>query len=272
MSLISNDDTAEPFSKNLMTKDPIVGIPSFSMPKQSEKKQFGLGAKPVSSKKRRLFSLFLIALSALVAWGLSNLWTEYLELGPQAFLNRLNPLTWQTIDGIDFHLRDDSVFAIKKKQKLLGMQVYRIISTQQPQEFLLITGVSSSLLNHVFDKPIDRFWVNQIAQQLLHLRIGSDANAEASPATKEPGIEVQSVTPEPSRMVTFADENYPYWHLKLKLQLSTESVPRYYQVGILRSVLQQASRGNDKETILVTYTPENTVQVSTMMSLLKQIE
>ena len=62
-----------------------------------------------------------------------------------------------------------------------------------------------------------------------------------------------SVTPELSRNEVFADESYPYWHLKLKLQLSTETLPRYYQVGILRSVLPQASRGNDKETILVTY-------------------
>ena len=275
MSSISNDET-ESSSNTFVYRGGIAGEPrgdaqAFSMLRQPQTKQSFMTAKPVSSKKRRLFSLFLIALSALFAWGLSNLWTEYLELGPQAFLNRFNPLTWQNSDGVDVHLSDDSIFVIKKKQKLFGMQVYRIISKQQPQEFLLITGVSSSLLNHVFDKPIDRFWVNQIAQQLLHLRIGTDPNTEDAAVPKEPGIEVRSVTPEPSRNVVFADESYPYWHLKLKLQLSTETLPRYYQVGILRSVLPQASRGNDKETILVTYTPENTIQVSTMLSLLKQI-
>src|SRR6478609_6093624 len=221
MSSISNDETTEYTSKNLLDKGSIAGLPSFSMPQHTEKKQFLPGTKPVSSKKRRLLSLLLIAFSALFAWGLSNLWSEYLELGPQAFLNRFNPLTWQNSDAVDIHLSDESVFVVKKKQKLFGMQVYRIISKQQPQEFLVITGVSSSLLNQVFDKPINRFWVNQIAQQLLHLRIGSDTTAEESSASNEPGIEVQSVTPERSRPLAFAGNSYPYWQLKLKLQLST---------------------------------------------------
>jgi hypothetical protein len=258
------------FSESAFTETgEIRGSQTVSMRKSPENRHLIQGQG--SLLKRRAWSLFFIALSAAFAWALSLLWADYVELGPAGFLNHLNPLTWQASDTTDFHLRDDSLFEVKKKQKLFGMQVYRITSKQQPQEFLLVTGVSSSLLNQVFDKPIDRFWMNQIAQQLLRLRIGTGANADDSSTAKEPGIEVQSVIPEPSRNLIAQDKSYPYWQLKLKLQLSTETIPRYYQVGILRSiVINQSQQQGDKENILIAYAPENAFQSSNLLSLLKQ--
>jgi hypothetical protein len=219
------------------------------------------------------------AIVFLLCWGVLSLWTSISELGPSAVLSGLNPFAAHEPENV-IHLREQPVYKVKKKQKLLGTEVVRIISRQQPQEFLVLSSVSSHLLDTIFGKPIDRFWANQMASQLARLRSTSGSADEPGSSTHDPTIDVQSVESEqvvpllvPESLGGERKQSRPYWQLRLRFQLSTETLPRYYQVGILRSQAHfKAATSSQKESILIAYAPQNTYQKSLILDLLKYLQ
>lgn len=186
----------------------------------------GLESTNNTSKSWKRFVLPIVAGVGLVVVA-GSVWflSVVSEIGLEAFIpGRPRPSSLQS----RVHLKNQSIYEIKKKQEIVGVQVTRIVSKQQPEEFLVLDGVSSQLVDNAYGKKPNLVWVNLIARQLLKMR--ESGEGEALPLS----VEVQNIKTLGSGMIQQDHQRLPYWQLEVQFKLSNESQPRYYQVGVVR--------------------------------------
>lgn len=220
------------------------------------------------------WQLAAVCLSAiLLACGGFWLYNAVLERGPASLLTSLHPE--RSVSSV--HLREQPVYRIKKRQELLGVRVYRIISRRQPEEFLVLEGLSRQAVDHVYGKPIDPFWANQMANQLLKLRGSGDATETSPPIS----VEIQNIRTLQAGHLPHAQRSVPYWQIEVKFKLSSEEQSRYYEAGIVRHVrdaisASRAARPGDAspglDTLVVGYAPKDTFQKDLVIDLMNQLD
>ena len=160
------------------------------------------------------------------------------------------------------------VYKIKKKQEVLGVNVLRIISKRQPEEFLVLDGVSRSMVDRVYGKQPDLVWANLMANQLLKLRQSGDGS---SPIT----VDVQGVKTLNSGLIKHHQKQYPYWQLEVQFKLSNESSPRAYQAAVVRHVQFSQADGapdNGKDTLVVGYAQKEAFQKDLLPDLMTHLQ
>jgi hypothetical protein len=208
----------------------------------------------------------------LLMWGGMRLYDIVLELGPAGLFPGAHPGG----NGSSVHLREQPVYRIKKRQELLGVRVCRIVSRRQPEEFLILEGLSRRAVDRVYGKPVDPFWANQVANQLLKLR-GVGESAEAPPVS----VEIQNIRTLQAGRLPHARRSLPYWQVEVKLKLSNEDQPRYYEAGIVRHARDatsepRTSQANDTpsrlDTLVVGYAPKDTFQKELVADLMNQLD
>jgi hypothetical protein len=165
------------------------------------------------------------------------------------------------------HLQDQPVYRIKKKQELLGVNVIRIISKQQPEEFLVLDGVSRKLVDRIYGQKPDLVWANLMANQLVKLR--QTGEGDASPVS----VEVQGVKTLESSTMMHHKKQVPYWQLEVKFKLSNESEPRFYEAGVVRNIGEQpdASSPNQFDTLVVGYAQKEAFQKELVADLMDHL-
>jgi hypothetical protein len=160
-------------------------------------------------------------------------------------------------------LSEQPVYKIKKKQEVLGVNVLRIVSKRQPEEFLLLEGVSRPLVDRVYGKKPDLVWANLMANQLLKLRQSGDGS---SPVT----VDVQGVKTLHSGVITQHKQVFPYWQLEVQFKLSNETAPRAYQAAVVRNI-RPAQADSGKDTLLVGYAQKEAFQKELVADLMNQL-
>jgi hypothetical protein len=213
-----------------------------------------------SAGKKSAIQWFILAaiVTTLVLGGLW-LYGVLSEVGLNAFLPGGNGRHSTTVK-----LRAQSVYHVKKKLDLLDMQVIRVISNQQPQEFLIVSGVANGLVDKVFAKEPDLVWANLMANQLLLLR-------EASEGSSNPvSIEIQGLKTLNTGFIQNNQKNLPYWQIEIRFKLSNEPNSRFYQAGVLRNADGSQSESG-KDTLLVGYAQKEAFQSPLMSDLLNQL-
>jgi hypothetical protein len=164
------------------------------------------------------------------------------------------------------HLQDQPVYKIKKKQELLGVNVIRIISKQQPEEFLVLDGVSRKLVDHIYGQTPDLAWANLMANQLLKLRQPGDG--DASPVS----VEVQSIKTLSAGVITRQKQRLPYWQLEVQFKLSNESEPRFYEAGVVRTgTTVQNGPSGELDTLVVGYAQKEAFQKELVADLMNHL-
>ncbi len=189
----------------------------------------------------------------------SGLYGQLTEVGWQGFL----PGGSKSASTIK--LKAQPVYQVKKKLDLLDMQVIRVISKQQPQEFLILDGVSSGLVDKVFAKTVDLGWINLMANQFLRLREGGEGSG------KPVSVEVQELRTLSQGDIEDGTGKLPYWHLEIRFKLSNEPNSRYYQAGIVRHANGQSLKASDKDTLLVGYAQKEAFQKALIADLMTQL-
>lgn len=215
--------------------------------------------QPASAGKRTGFKWFLLAaiLTALILGGVW-LYGTLSEVGLTAFLpGHGGPET-------TVRLKAQAVYQVKKKLDLLDMKVIRVISKQQPQEFLILDGVSSGLVDKVFAKEPDLAWANLMANQFLKLREAGDGGG--SPVS----VEIQELRTLSAGKISHEGKKLPYWQMEIRFKLSNEPNSRYYQAGVIRNADGGLS-GKGKDTLLVGYAQKEAFQKRLMADLMSQL-
>jgi hypothetical protein len=222
---------------------------------------------------------FLVLIVSLIVLS-GGLWVydTLMERGPGGFWNVLFPGK----EGASFHLKEQPVYSIKSRQDVLGVRVFRIISHYQPQEFLIIDGLSRHAIEQIYGKPVDSFWANQVANQLIKVRTGAagvgDGVSDAATTVKQApiSVEIQQIRAIGERHLVYARHILPYWQLEVKFKLSNESSPRYYQTGIIR--IGEKPNAFDffhpasKDTLVVGYAPRDAFQKDLLLDLLRHLD
>ncbi len=200
----------------------------------------------------------LIGLISLVL--LAGLWlfNTLSEVGLEAFL------TGKGGHVSTVKLKSQPVYRVKKKLDLLGMKVIRIISKQQPQEFLILEGISSKLVDKVFAKEADLAWTNLMANQFLRLREAGEG--DSSPVS----VEIQSLKTLQHGTVERNKSTLPYWQLEIRFKLSNEPNSRYYQAGVIRNADTQTS-STGQETLLIGYAQKEAFQKQLITDLMDKL-
>ncbi len=165
-------------------------------------------------------------------------------------------------------LLEQPVYKIKKKQELLGVNVLRIISKRQPEEFLVLDGVSRSMVDKVYGKEPDLAWANLMANQLIKLRQSGDGSL---PIT----VNVQGVKTLDAGLIQHLQEQYPYWQLEVQFKLSNESSPRAYQAGVIRHIQAgqpDSGTGSGKDTLVVGYAQKEAFQKDLLLDLMTHLQ
>jgi hypothetical protein len=180
-------------------------------------------------------------------------------VGQQAFLPGGNVSHPATVK-----LKAQPVYHVKKKLDLLGMQVIRVVSKQQPQEFLIVDGVASGLVDKVFAKKPDLVWANLMANQLLRLREASEGSG--SPVS----IEIQELKTLNAGFIRNNEKKLPYWQVEIRFKLSNEPNSRFYQAGVLRNADGSHSKSTT-DSLLVGYAQKEAFQKPLMSDLLSQL-
>lgn len=160
-------------------------------------------------------------------------------------------------------LSEQPVYKIKKKQEVLGVSVLRIVSKQQPEEFLVLEGVSRPLVDKVYGKKPDLVWANLMANQLLKLRQSGDGSSPIS-------VEVQGVKTLRSGVITQHKKEFPYWQLEVQFKLSNENAPRAYQAAVVRNIRPAQLKG-EKDTLLVGYAQKEAFQKELVADLMNHL-
>jgi hypothetical protein len=167
------------------------------------------------------------------------------------------------------HLKEQRVYKVKKKQQLLGINVIRIISRQQPEEFLVLDGVSRKLVDKMYGKKPDLVWANLMANQFLKLRQPGDG--DTSPVS----VEVQNIRTLSSGVIQQEDQKFPYWQLEVQFKLSNESEPRYYEAGVIRHVHDEMAHSDEGEealdTLVVGYAQREAFQKELLADLMNHL-
>jgi hypothetical protein len=161
-------------------------------------------------------------------------------------------------------LAQQSVYRIKKKQSVLGVKVLRIISRQQPEEFLVLEGVPRPMVDRIYGKPPELSWARLMANQLLKLR---ESGEESSPIS----VDVQAVKTVKSGVITQQQKRLPYWQLEVKFQLSNEDTPRAYEAAVVRNIRPEEKAGSAKETLLVGYAQKEAFQQELVVDLMNNL-
>lgn len=181
-----------------------------------------------------ILALLMIPLSVSAFWLVSTV----AEKGPMGLL----PFQGGGAQGV-VRLKTQPVYRIKRKQDVLGMQVVRIVSRQQPEEFLVLDGVSRDLVDSVYGKGADLGWANLMAAQFLKMRQGGE---EAGPLS----IEVQEIRSIQSGTIERDGQTLPYWQLQVRFKLGNEPESRVYEAGVVRNV--RGPEGS-QDTLVVSY-------------------
>ncbi|WP_373531194.1 hypothetical protein [Vampirovibrio sp.] len=213
-----------------------------------------------SAGKRSSIQWFVLAasLTALILGGFW-LYSVLSEVGLNAFLPGGNGTHSTTVK-----LKPQAIYYVKKKLDLLDMRVIRVISKQQPQEFLIVDGVASGLVDKVFAKEPDLVWANLMANQLLRLReVGDGASSPVS-------IEIQDLKTLNAGFIQNNQHQLPYWQIEIRFKLSNEPNSRFYQAGVLRNADGSHSESG-KDTLLVGYAQKEAFQKPLMNDLLNQL-
>jgi hypothetical protein len=205
---------------------------------------------------------FLVAASCTaLTLAAIGLYGQLTEVGWKGFL----PGGSTTTSAPTVKLKAQAVYQVKKKLDLLDMTVVRVISKQQPQEFLILDGVSSGLVDKVFAKKVDLGWINLVANQFLKLREGGEGSG--NPVS----IEVQELRTLSQGKIEDGNSGLPYWHLEIRFKLSNEPNSRYYQAGIVRHANGQSLKASDKDTLLVGYAQKEAFQKALIADLMTQL-
>lgn len=208
---------------------------------------------------RRRIALFLLLFLMLSGAGV-YLYLRISEVGPGSLFG------WKHIYKSSFRLADQPVYQVKKRQELMGVQVTRIISHRQPEEFLVVDGVSRRLVDRLYGTEPNLAWAGLMANQLLRLRQGGpDAGTPVS-------LEIQRVRTIGRGTIHQDHETFPYWQIEVKFRLSNESEPRYYNAGIVRDIRgKQDIRNTHMETLLIGYAQRGAFQKDLLPDLLSHI-
>jgi len=211
---------------------------------------------------RRSWGLF--GWSALILLFLGGYWiySQVSEVGWMGMLGLL-PHSAEQTEQTNVRLAEQPVYKIKKKQALLGVKVLRIVSKQQPEEFLVLEGVPRHIVNGVYGKPPTLYWANRMANQLLKLRqVGEDG----SPIS----VDVQNVKTIKSGVIQQKKQSFPYWQLEVQFKLSNETAPRAYEAAIIRNI-EPSAADSAKETLLVGYAQKEAFQKELVADLMTHL-
>jgi hypothetical protein len=177
-----------------------------------------------------------------------------------------------TASAAAFRLKKQPVYQVKKKQDLLGINVVRIISRQQPEEFLVLDGISRRLVDKIYGRSVDLSWANLMANQLLRLR---ESGEDASPVS----VEIQKIRTLKPEMLPHQTRKLPYWQVEVQFKLSNESAPRYYEAGIIRNARtaepatdSESASASGKDTLVIGYAQKEAFQKDLVSDLLGSIE
>ena len=163
----------------------------------------------------------------------------------------------------NIHLARQNIYQIKKKQEVLGINVLRIVSRQQPEEFLVLEGVSRGLVDKIYGRQPDLGWANLMANQLIKLR---QAGEDGSPVS----VDVQGVRTLKSGIIHQKAKTFPYWQLEVQFKLSNESAPRAYDAAIIRNVQPEQVKSG-KDTLLVGYAQKEAFQKELVADLMSNL-
>ena len=215
---------------------------------------------PEGKKAWGIYKWSVVVLAALVGFWL---YTVVSEVGLFGLISGLMPRNAKESPLSTVQLIEQPIYQVKKKQEVLGVSVLRIISKQQPEEFLVLEGVSRPLVDKVYGKKPDLTWTNLMANQLLKLR---QSGENSSPIT----VEVQDVKTLKSGMIQQKKKNLPYWQLEVKFKLSNEDAPRSYQAAVIRNLGPQSAK-DDKDTLVVGYAQKEAFQKELLSDLMNHL-
>ncbi|MCE3234692.1 MAG: hypothetical protein K0Q50_872 [Vampirovibrio sp.] len=216
--------------------------------------------RPKRAMKKRS-KLALAGLAALLAVGGLWVYSTVSELGPAGLI----PGQHFTSDVPSVRLKEQPVYKVKKKQEVLGVQVVRIISKQQPEEFLVVDGVSRKLVDQVYGKKPDLVWANLMANQLMKLRQPGDGG-DTSPIS----VEIQNVKTLNAGVINKNKQALPYWQLEVRFKLSNEDAPRYYQAGVVRNARSE-DQPDGRDTLVVGYAQKEAFQKELVADLMNHL-
>jgi hypothetical protein len=222
------------------------------------------------SKNRRLPKV--IGLLVIIALILGGFWL-YNTLSEVGLTGLLHTNAGKA-SALSVRLKDQPVYKIKKKQELLGVNVVRIVSRQQPEEFLVVDGVSRKLVDQIYGQPVSLSWANLVANQFMKLREnGEDASALS--------VEIQKVRTLKSGTVSHRKQKLPYWQIEVRFKLSNESEVRYYEAGIIRNARLESGLPTtsseastdpaEKDTLVIGYAPKAVFQKDLVTDLMQQL-
>lgn len=213
--------------------------------------------KQALKKRRTVIGLLLgVAVILIGVWIVSVI----SERGPQGLIPGGNGATASPT----VRLTEQRIYKVKKKQEVLGMQVVRIISKQQPEEFLVVDGVSRKLVDQIYGKKPDLGWANLMANQLMKLRQAGDG--ETSPIS----VEIQNVKTLNAGIIKKNKQSLPYWQLEVRFKLSNESEPRYYQAGVVRNARSE-NKQDGQDTLVVGYAQKEAFQKDLVADLMNHL-
>jgi hypothetical protein len=165
-------------------------------------------------------------------------------------------------ENMSVHLKPQSVYEVKNKQQVLGVNVIRIVSKRQPEEFLVLDRVPTALVNSMYGKKVNLAWANTVASQFMKLRQG----AEETPSPVS--VDIQDVKTLESGTLQQKNQELPYWQIEIQFKLSNEAQPRYYNAGVVR----QTHRDNGPtEALVVGYAQKEAYQPELVADLLEHL-
>lgn len=201
---------------------------------------------------RRQFLTGLIGMSLLIFGGW-HLFKMVSESGlPGLFSSGRKPAVVQ--------LKPQAVYEVKSKQQLLGVEVIRIISRRQPEEFLVLDRVPTALVNSMYGKKVNLSWANTVAGQFMKLRQTSEE--QASPVS----VDIQNVKTLEAGTIRQTNQELPYWQIEIQFKLSNENQPRFYNAGVIRQ-----SNRDETEALVVGYAQKEAYQPELVADLLDHL-
>lgn len=207
----------------------------------------------LTSAKRQFFT-GLIGTSLLLFGG----WHLFKTCSENGCFGLLSP----SAERSSVHLKPQSVYEVKNRQQVLGVNVIRIVSKSQPEEFLVLDRVPTPLVNSMYGKKVNLAWANTVADQFMKLRQSSEENQ--SPVS----LDIQNVKTLESGTLQQNSEELPYWQVEIQFKLSNESQPRYYNAGVIR---QSHRENGPTEALVVGYAQKEAYQPELLADLLEHL-
>jgi hypothetical protein len=205
---------------------------------------------------KRQFLTGLIGMSLLLLGG----WYAFKHVSENG-LSGLFPSS--TPSPVSVRLKPQAVYEVKTKQQLLGVDVIRIISKRQPEEFLVLNHVPTALVNSMYGKQVNLAWANTVASQFMKLRQSTET--DASPIS----VDIQDVKTLKSGKLKQKAQELPYWQIEIRFKLSNEPQSRYYNAGVIRQ--PDRSESNSTEALVVGYAQKEAYQPELVADLLEHL-